>query len=116
MGSKMAYFGRSFLMGDRPDRQAVVSLIFDLKVIAMARKPGRCPASDCTAAAPTQRALTDGELERIPEADRAALGRELGARICTYCSCVYNIDLNLRPHIRGWLGNKQFEEDWHPRL
>ncbi len=109
MGSKMAYFGRSFSMGDRPDRQAIVSFIFELKVIAMARKPGRCPASDCTAAAPTQRALTYGELERIPEADRATLGND--TRICTYCSCVYKIDLDLRPYIRGSL----LGAGWHPK-
>ena len=103
-----------FSMGGRPDRQAIVSSIFDLKVIAMARMPGRCPASDCTAAAPTQRALTDDELERIPEAVRAALGND--ARICPNCRCVYKIDLDLPRHIRGWLGNKQFEEDWRLRL
>ena len=105
-------------MGGKPDRQAIVSFIFDLKVNAMARKPGKksgeCPASDCTAARPTQRALTDYDLKRIPEADREALGK--GARICSYCSCVYTFDRDLQQNIiRGWLDSTQLGEGWHPK-
>ena len=69
-----------------------------------------CPANDCSAANPRQRALIEGELSAIGHPDWGSR-----AMICTYCQSVYTLELKGRPIIRGWYDNAMMGKGWRPK-
>jgi hypothetical protein len=75
----------------------------------------RCPARDCQGGNHRlQRALSAGELARIPERDRVLIEENrAGAFRCRHCGCVYLHESHLDLLI-GFLDGAAAGKGWHP--